>query len=409
VTCSPPASGAPETVLGIDLGTSAVKVLLAGPDRTGTATYPVRTPLPGHAETDTGDWWRATRDAVRQAVAGGPPPHAIAVTGQMHGTVLTRANGEAVRPAIVWLDRRAGGDNPGLPGPVLRWLRAHEPDAVAAARWALQPKDWLRMRLTGAAATEPTDASGTGLYDVDRDRWLVDDGLLPPIQPSCSIAGRLTAAAAGELGLPPGIPVATGAADTAAALLAADLPGPGWALLVLGTGGQWVVPDPAGPFAGVGGRYRLAGARNVGAALDWVRGILGASWDELYATAARGPVSEPRFRPYLVPESIPMTSDGGWTGLALGQTRADLMSAALTGVAGLLRDHLDGLRAAGADVGQVLVAGGGSRDPAWRDLLATVLGLPLRPGPVTALSVHGAARIARYAQRCEDPSHHHDP
>jgi xylulokinase len=408
VTCSPLESGAPEVVLGIDLGTSAVKVLLA--DRFGTAAYQVRSPLPGHAETDTADWWRATCSAVRSLTASGPPPRAIAIAGQMHGTVLTRADGAAVRPAIVWLDRRAGGVNPGMPGPVLRWLRENEPDAVAAARWALLPKDWLRMRLTGSAATEPTDASGTGLYDVDRGSWAVEDALLPPIMPSSqAIAGRLREEAADELGLPPGIPVAAGAADTAAALLAAELPGPGWALLVLGTGGQWVVPGP-GQFAAVGGgRYRLAGARNVGAALDWVRGVLGVTWDELYATAARGPVTSPLFRPYLVPESTGITTDGGWTGLTLSHTREDLMSAALTGVARLLRDHLDTLRAAGADVRQVMVAGGGSRASAWRDLLSATFELPLHDSPATSLSVRGAAMIARYALRCEDPSGHYCP
>jgi xylulokinase len=177
--------------------------------------------------------------------------------------------------------------------------------------------------------------------------------------------------------------------------------------------GPDAAPDPTARtslFAAVGGgRYRLAGARNVGAALDWVRGILGASWDELYATAARGPVSTPRFRPYLVPETSALTTDGAWTGLELGHTREDLMGAALTGVAGLLRDHLDNLRAAGASIERVMVAGGGSRDPRFRDLLASTLAVPLHPGPVAALSVRGAARIARYALRCEDPSRHHDP
>jgi sugar (pentulose or hexulose) kinase len=281
VTCSPLASGAPEVVLGIDLGTSAVKVLLA--DRLGTASYQVRSPLPGHAETLTAGWWRATCSAVRSVAASGPRPRAIAVTGQMHGTVLTRADGQA------------------------------------------------------------------------------------------------------------------------------ELPGPGWALLVLGTGGQWVVPGP-GQFAAVGGgRYRLAGAREVGAVLDWVRGVLGVTWDELYATAARGPVTSPLFCPYPVPESTGITTDGGWTGLTLSHTREDLMSAALTGVARLLRDHLDTLRAAGADVRQVMVAGGGSRASAWRDLLSATFELPLHDSPATSLSVRGAAMIARYALRCEDPSGHHCP
>jgi xylulokinase len=415
VTSSPRGSaaqhGATESVLGIDLGTSAVKVLLAGPEERGaTASYPVLTPEPGHAETDPDDWWRATRDAVREATAT-VEPAAIAVTGQMHGVVLTGAAGEPLRPAIVWLDRRAGGGNPGMPGPILRWLRQHEPDISDKARWALQPKDWLRMRLTGEAATDPTEASGTLLYDLDRGDWSARDRLLPPILPSLAVAGRLRADAAAELGLAPGIPVAVGAADTAASLLAADLPGPDWALLVLGTGGQWVIPappeaapDPTGRtrlFAAVdGGRYRLAGARNVGSALDWVRRVLRASWAELYATAARGPATSSRFRPYLVPEPFDdITTGAAWTGLALSDTREDLMSAALTGVATLLRDHLDNLRAAGADPREVMITGGGSRDPAWRALLAQTLGLQMHDAPSTSLTVQGAARIARHALR----------
>ena len=426
MTCSPRESVAPE-VLGIDLGTSGVKVLLAGPDETATANYQVSTPHPGHAETDPEDWWRATVDAVRSVGGSTSPtnqprptsrPRAIAIAGQMHGVVLTTATGEPVRPAILWLDRRAGGVNPGMAGPILQWLRRHEPDSIRAARWALQPKDWLRMRLTGEAATDPTDASGTLLFDLTRGRWAVSDPLLPPVLPSRAVAGHLLPGPARDLGLPAGIPVATGAADTAASLLAANLPGQDWALLVVGTGGQWLVsaapdaaPDPAGRTslyaAADGGLFRQAGARNVGAALDWVRRVLGVSWAQLYATAARGPVRSPSFRPYLVPEPYGHNDGAAWTGLSLAHTREDLMTAALTGVAELLRDHLDNLRAVGAAPDQVMIAGGGSRDRAWRELLAETLGLPLHDGPAASLTVRGAAMIARYALHGEDQPHHH--
>ena len=281
----------------------------------GMAGYRVRVPASGQAESDPEDWWRATVMAVREALAeagGGNEIAAIAVAGQMHGVVLAGEDGTPARPAIVWLDRRASAEaaryeelpagltaplgnqpSPGMAGPILCWLVSHEPDAVRAARWALQPKDWLRLRLTGLAATDPTDASGTLLFDLRRGAWA--DGLigalglpahkLPEIREPTEIDGLLLPEQARELGLPPGIPVATGAADAATALFAADLetaPGESRALLIVGTGGQWVVPEagfrPAANthlFRAVdAGFYRLAPLQNVGAALDWVRGLV---------------------------------------------------------------------------------------------------------------------------------------
>jgi xylulokinase len=289
---------------------------------------------------------------------------------------------------------------------MLSWLHRLEPDLYATARWALQPKDWLRMRLTGEAATEPTDASATLLYDMAADTWAPGehDRLLPPVIDSTAVAGTLQPVPASELGLPEGIPVAAGAADTAASLLAARLPGHGWALLTLGSGGQWVmpadapVPDPSGRthlFRAVGpGTYRLAGAQNVGVALDWVRRALGATWDELYATAGREWEGAPLFRPYLVPERFSRTAGASWTGLTLSHGREDLMRAALAGVAELMLTHLRNLRAAGADPRDVLIAGGGSRDPAWRKLLSGTLGLTLHEAATPWLTARGAAMIA---------------
>jgi xylulokinase len=419
-------------VLGIDLGTSQVKVLLAAPDgtvlRECSAGYEISAPREGWAESDPELWWRA----VRRAVLGVAPAEvgAVAVTGQMHGVVLISERHTVLRPAILWLDRRAGEEVlrygtlgadqllslanaplPGTAGPILLWLKRHEPDVYYLARWQLQPKDWLRFRLTGSVCTDPTDASGTMLYDVIGDRWAsgvaealgLRTGLLPPVRGSAEVAGTLLGAVARDLGLPPGIPVVTGCADTAASLLAAGLPS-GWTLLTLGTGGQWIVPvtsvdlDPSGNtnlFRGVDGLYRLAGAQNVGVTLDWVRRTLGVSWDELYATAALGLGDDPgaglRFAPWLISERG--VSGGGWTGVTLAHNREDLLRAALAGVAGLLRDRLDDLRAMGCTPQKVLLGGGGSGHPAWQGLLAQVLGVQLHP--VTAsLTVRGAAMLA---------------
>jgi xylulokinase len=438
----------PPAVLGIDLGTSQVKALLCAADGTvlgqGVAGYQVSTPRDGWAETDPEQWWRAAAAAVRSAVGPATAEVAgLAVVGQMHGLVLYSERMGVLRPAVLWLDRRAdaeageyerlpdalraplGNDpSPGMAGPILLWLARHEPAAYQAADWMLQPKDWLRTRLTGRPCTDPTDASGTLLYDLERGAWAAGlaaalglrTGLLPPILDSGQIAGTLLPAAAGHLGLRPGVPVAVGASDTAASLYAMALHAvaleTGWGLLTLGTGGQWIIPGAGAslrPARGTnlfrsvdGGTFRLAGAQNVGAALDWVRRTLGASWAELYATAARpwrpDPAQGPVFLPYLASERWDHRhSRGAWVGLTLAHQRDDLLRAALEGVAFLLRSQLDDLRAAGSDPHRVLLAGGGSRSPAWRQLLADALGIPLQPVPDQAagwLTARGAALLA---------------
>jgi xylulokinase len=449
----------------------------------GTAGYRTSIPRPGWAEADPEDWWQATCTAVR--AAAGPAPAevgALAVAGQMHGVLLCTERAVVLRPAITWLDRRAEAEaadyrrlpgqmlarlgnapSPGMAGPILLWLSRHEPGAYRRARWMLQPKDWLRHRLTGMgptgmgptgmgptgkAATDPTDASGTLLFDQASSEWATDvaealglrTDFLPAIRPPAEIAGPLLPAAAEQLGLRPtvpALPVATGAADTAASLLAAHLlprppglpPGP-MGLLTLGTGGQLIVPGPAaaspnqdipfsdnpdpGELAGPGGTinlfravdggtYRLAAAQNVGVTLDWVRRTLGASWDELYGTAARPwRADTPVFLPYLAGERWDHRASGGaWTGLTLDHERADLLRAALEGVAFLLRTKLDDLRAhRAASPAAIQLAGGGSRHPAWRRLLADALGVPLYPvypGGEGWLTARGAALIAAAA------------
>lgn len=434
-------------VLGIDLGTSQVKALLCSRSGdvlgTGFAGYSVREPRPGWAETDPDDWWRATAAAVRAAVGQADSEVAgLAVAGQMHGVVLTGSSGAPLRPAIVWLDRRSSAEvdeylrlpaelrsvlgNPpsaGMAGPTAAWLSRHEPDNYRQARWLLQPKDWLRLRLTGDVASDPTDASGTLLYDIGRRRWAgnVADALglraelLPPIRRPAEIAGRLQPGAAAHLGLPAGLPVAVGAADTAASVLAAALPGPEWCMLTLGTGGQWVVPVPGAGSPGGGpdpsgktnlfcmadgGEYRLGAVQNVGITLGWVNSVLRTSWADMYATATSPwRPATPVFLPYLAGERGDEAAGaaGAWEGLSLAHERGDLLRAALEGVAFLLRSKLDDLRRAGCRPQRAVIAGGGSRHPSWRRLLADVLQLPLYAASTPWLSARGATLIAGVA------------
>lgn len=434
-------------VLGIDLGTSQVKALVcAGSGEVlgqGIAGYSVRAPRTGWAEIDPEEWWRAAAAAVKAAAdQAGRDVLGLAVVGQMHGAVLTGPDGAALRPAIVWLDRRSSAEvedyrrlpgplraalgnppSPGMAGPTLLWLSRHEPGIYRRARWLLQPKDWLRLRLTGEAAADPTDASGTLLYDLGQRRWATDvagalglrTDLLPPLRPPAGIAGHLQPDAAARLGLPAGLPVATGAADTAASVLAAALPGPGWCLLTLGTGGQWVVPvidadpaagglDPSGQtnlFAGAdGGAYRLAAAQNVGVTLDWVNSILRTSWADLYGTTdAPWQPGTPVFLPYLAGERWDHATGpaGAWAGLTLAHQREHLLRAALEGVAFLLRTKLDDLHRVGCRPERIVLAGGGSRHPSWQRLLADVFQLPLFTASTPWLSARGATLIAGLA------------
>jgi xylulokinase len=432
--------------LGIDLGTSSVKVVvtdLAGRlQAAASAAYPVVNPQPGWAETDPQLWWRAVVAAVREAVAGTETvPIAVGLSGQMHGLVATGADGAALRPAMLWSDSRAVDQlgayqqlpdslrarlgnpaSPGMAGPMLAWLAAHEGSTYAAMRWALQPKDWVRAQLTGQFFAEPSDASATLLYDVLGDGWDGDVAaalglnvdLLAPLLPSSGCAaGTLLPAAAAELGLDVGLPVAAGAADTAAAALGSGLVDPQYAQLTIGTGVQIVTPRGRPTLASLGdakpvthlyraatatGWYSMAAVLNGGLVLDWMRTLLGASWSELYAAAATPAHSDdPMFLPHLNGERTPYPDPvmrGAWVGLSPRHDRTTLLRATLEGLALAIRDALQSLRRSEGPMDDLWLAGGGTTDAGWRQLLADVLAATLRAVDVSAASGRGAAFLA---------------
>ena len=438
-------------LLGLDLGTSSVKALLMAEDGDilgeGSAPYAVRAPRPGWAESAPEDWWKAALDATGAAVGRrGVEVSAFGLSGQMHGVVLVDEFGLPLRPAVLWADARSpaglaayrGLDenlgrrlaNPsavGMAGPSLLWLQDHEPDAYASARWALQPKDWLRMRMTGEAATEPSDASATLLYDLLTDDWahgVVEDlglraELLAPIVPSARVAGMLGGKTAGDLSLREGLPVAAGAADTAAAMLGTGLLRPGPVQLTVGTGGQVVTPkrmpepDPKGRTHLYRAAlpelwYSMAAIQNAGLAMEWVRRMLGVSWKDVYEEAFAVPPGSGgvTFLPYLSGERTPRFDPGArgaWTGLGLDHTRGHLLRAALEGVAFAFREALEALEDLGIPAPELRLAGGGtgggSGEP-WRQLLADVLGRPLLllPDEISSVaSARGAALLAGLA------------
>ncbi|MBB3255321.1 sugar (pentulose or hexulose) kinase [Paraburkholderia bannensis] len=439
--------------LGIDLGTGSLKVALvdeAGVERAvASVAYTLDTPQPGWAEIDVERWWRALVDACarlpedeRAAVKG------IGFSGQMHGVVLTDAAGRALRPAMLWPDTRAhalldgwqlgAGQSdgaasnpvaPGMAGPLLRWVMQNEHAIADAAQWALQPKDWLRLRLAGAAqdacVADPSDACATALAAPDGawDFALIERLGLParwfaPLAASGAASGTLHADAARALGVPAGVVLATGAGDTPCAALGSGLHEDGDALLTTGTGGQILVTARTAPPArrglhryrsASGGWYAMAAMQNVGVALEAARGWLAYDWAQAYEEAFAAPPSPTlTFLPYLSGERSPWldpAARGGWLGAGIGDTRGMLMRAAFEGVAFALRAGLDALREANAGehgtsdaaIATLKLAGGGSVDPRWRQLLADTLGARLDAIDCPNAATRGAALLGGVA------------
>jgi xylulokinase len=433
--------------LGIDLGTGSVKtvVLDAAGHQLAGASAPVRvsSPHPGWAESDPEEWWSAVRAAVRELVEMLDGTHAqigaIGLSGQMHGVTLTTASSKPLRPAILHLDRRAQDDldayralpeqtravlgNPLVPsmaGPLLHWLASHEPEVLGNAEWALQPKDWLRLRLIGSAGSEPSDASATLLFDLARSSWAgsviaglgLPSRVLPPIGRSGAVAGHLGAAAASELGLPPGTPVAFGCADTAAALVGTGLSDVGPVQLTVGSAAQIVTlrrspdPDPGLRYhvfasASPDRWYAMAAVQIAGIAISWALAALAATWEEAYEALANAPTGANRalFVPHLTGARSPSmdpSAGAGFVGLELHHERTDLLRAVFEGVAFSIAEAAAALpEFAGTPV--VHLAGGGTLQTEWRQLLCDVLGKKLLVVENPNASARGAALIGGQA------------
>jgi len=430
--------------LGIDIGTGSVKLLVLGSAgqvlAEESATYRVISKKPGWAETEPEEWWAAIVRASNQL-----PKElrskilAIGLSGQMHGVVLTSSAGQAIRAAILWADSRSITEleiykklrpeqlgqlaNPittGMAGPSLLWLKRHEADNYKKAKWALQPKDWLRLRLTAIANSEPSDASATLAYDLRKDDWaysVIEDlglrsKLFPTIIPSGKVAGLLTKESAKSLGLRPDIPVAAGAGDAAASAFGSGLSKAGQAQINIGTAMQIfvirnkAVVDPSlrtHLYRTAGDNYyAMAAMQNAGLALEWVRKMLHMSWAEMYEEAFRVEAGSEglTFLPYLSGERTPHldpNAKASWHGLSLRHSRAHMTRAAFEGVAFALKDGLVALTDTGIKFDGLRLAGGGSLRKEWRQLLSDVLGQKLYAVSVASASARGAALLAGLA------------
>ncbi len=451
-------------LIGIDIGTSAVKVVAIDSDDAtvraqASRCYPCSSPRPGWSEQDPEDWWRGTCESLREITdaIGHARVLGVSFSGQMHGSVLLAEQTLAaegrhpidLRPAILWNDQRTGAQcahiearagsrrslvervgNAALPGftlPKLLWLREYEPKIWRRTRMLLLPKDAVRFRLTGRASTDVGDASGTLLFDVARRCWAsemqacfdISSELLPEVVEACAPAGRISDWAARQTGLPPGTPVFAGSGDNMASAAGVGVVRTGTALSVLGTSGVLYTHTdrPRCDLKGPGrlhamcapdgdektsGQWCVTGCMlSAAGCLQWARDRLfpDVSFARLMDEARAVPAGAGGlcFCPWLTGERCPHPDPearGAWIGLSRRHTRGHLVRAILEGVCFGMAQILDLQRALGVRIDRLRLAGGGAKDPLWRQLQADVFGCPVEMPEHEEGPAFGAALMA---------------
>lgn len=443
------------TYLGIDVGTSSVKAVLIGDGEhliaSASARLEVSRPHPGWSEQDPDSWIEATVQAVDALKASHPAELAavkgIGLSGQMHGATLLDAADRPLRPAILWNDGRSSQEcleleaacpqsraiagniaMPGFTAPKLLWVRKHEPDTFAKVAKVLLPKDYVRHHLTGAYASDMSDAAGTLWMDVAGRRWsdelLAATGLtadhMPELFEGTEPTGQLRAELCARWGIADRPVVAGGGGDNAASAVGMGAVKPGVAFASLGTSGVLFVsnatfsPNTEGAVhafchAVPDTWHQMGVILSATASLEWLAAVLEAPAPDLTRRLDPKPArpSPVTFLPYLVGERTPHNDTdirGAFFGLGAETDRASLTQAVLEGVAYAFRDCLRVLNDAGTDMPRAFAVGGGSKSEAWLQILAAVLDRPL---DITAEGdfggAFGAARLGRIAATGDDP------
>ena len=417
--------------IGIDLGTSSVKMLLVAKNgeilKSVTREYPICYPKSGWSEQNPYDWYDATIDGLKELIADidKASVKGISFGGQMHGLVILDENDNVIRPAILWNDGRTqketdylngviGKDKlsaytaniafAGFTAPKILWVKENEPDNFAKICKIMLPKDYLAYRLSGAFATDFSDASGMLLLDVKNRCWSdemcvlcgVDKSKLPKLYESYEKIGTLLPSVAKELGLSADVSVSIGAGDNAAAAVGTGTVGNGSCNISLGTSGTVFVSqdsfsvDPANAlhsFCHSNGKYHLMGCiLSAASSNKWfVEDILGTcdfaneekNLDKLLGENGT------YFLPYLMGERSPhndVCARGAFIGMRPDTTREHMVLAVLEGVAFALRDCVEIAKASGVKIDATKICGGGGKSKIWRKIVANVLGIPvLRP------------------------------
>lgn len=436
--------------LGIDLGTSSVKVLLLDKERgilqTVSKEYPVSYPQPGWAEQNPEDWWNATGAGIREllqiAKIDAAEVQAVGFSGQMHGLVLLDSRHQVLMPAMLWCDQRTQEEcdelteklgpklseytgNKALTGftaPKVMWVKKNHPEIFHRIQHILLPKDYIRWRITGDFATDVSDASGTLFFDVAKRQWSAEmlDFLdlpltvLPACYESCEVTGHVTGQAAAETGLPAGIPVVGGGGDQASGAIGTGIVKAGGISVALGTSGVvFACQDTYSvdsenrlhAFCHANGKWHVMGVMLSAASCLkwWVRDVCKgeAGFDILLEEAAQVPAGSEGlvFLPYLLGERSPHSDPnarGTFIGLTMKHGRGHMTRAILEGVACGLRDLLEITKEQHIPVQEIRVSGGGAKSVLWRQILADVLGFPVCmvnsvEGPALGAAIMAAA------------------
>ena len=441
--------------LGIDIGTSEVKVVLVDAAQRvvgqSSSAVPISRPHPLWSEQDPRDWWTATVVALAEIRSAHPGEYAavrgLGLSGQMHGATLLDAHDRVLRPAILWNDGRSHAQcaeleqrapdsrqitgniaMPGFTAPKLLWVEQHEPAVFRQVARVLLPKDYVRLLLTGEAVSDMSDSAGTLWLDVGRRAWSdtmldathLQRAQMPRLVEGTQASGSVLPAVAAQLGLPPNVVVAGGAGDNAASAAGIGVASPGTAFISLGTSGVYFVvnaafsPNPqravhAFCHAFPNTWHQMTVMLSAASCLRWLCGLTHAENEtQLVAEAQAVPPGAPLpvFLPYLSGERTPHNNPhacGVFFGLTHDTTRGHLARAVLEGVAFAFLDGQQALQGGGARIDAVTLVGGGSRSALWAQILADTLGrnLDRRSGADVGAAL-GAARLARLA-RTQEP------
>ena len=411
--------------IGVDLGTSAVKLLLM--DENGniqkivSKEYPLYFPKPGWSEQHPEDWYVQSMEGIKELTAECDKSQVAGISfgGQMHGLVALDKDDQVIRPAILWNDGRTGNQTDylnqnigkdklseytaniafaGFTAPKILWMKENEPENYAKIAKIMLPKDYLAYRLSGSFCTDVSDASGMLLMDVKNRCWSkemleicgITEEQLPKLYESYEVAGTLKPDVANELGFSESVKVIAGAGDNAAAAVGTGTVGDGRCNISLGTSGTiFISSEKFGvdehnalhSFAHADGHYHLMGCMLSAASCNkwWSEEILGTK-DYAAEQADIKKLGENRvfYLPYLMGERSPHNDPNVramFIGMSMDTTRADMTQAVLEGVAFGLRDSLEVARSLGICIDRTKICGGGAKSPLWRKIIANVMNL----------------------------------
>ncbi|MGN1139894.1 MAG: xylulokinase [Oliverpabstia sp.] len=411
--------------IGVDLGTSAVKLLLM--DENGTVEnivsreYPLYFPHPGWSEQKPEDWWEQTKEGIRQLVESVDKKQVAGISfgGQMHGLVILDEEDRVIRPAILWNDGRTGKQTDylnqeigketlskytaniafaGFTAPKILWVRENEPENFSRICKIMLPKDYLAYRLTGVHCCDYSDASGMLLLDVQHKCWSkemmeicgIREEQMPTLFESYEKVGNLKPEVAQELGLSENCIVAAGAGDNAAAAVGTGTVGDGQCNVSLGTSGTVFISskefgvDPNNAlhaFAHSDGHYHLMGCILSAASCNkwWMDEIIGTeNYGKEQESIVKLGENHVFFLPYLMGERSPHNDPnarGTFIGMTMDTSRADMTQAVLEGVAFAIRDSFEIAKSLGIHMERTKICGGGAKSPLWRRIIANVLNI----------------------------------